>query len=439
MKKFFCILAVMVFLSINNITYADNNIQSDSNNKIFKVKSGLRSYRGVKSSDEKILIKPIYYDIITDNENYYAITFPQYAVYSLDGKKLLDIPNSSIEYYNGDFAIIHDENGYYLSDSKGKKLSKYYYSMMIEPYFNKVILFYENDENEYAGVINSYGKILISPSIAGNNKPIYAYPTENGGITSVFVNNADFSTKTFFFIDNKGQKTQIDEEAFYKYSNKYVDAQNEYTTYTANWAFDNDSDGAEIIKWGIEEDDNTIIDKKYEKTSVAIGNKKYFGYKSNNLWGVKKFENEETILQPLFDKDIKVVNEYILVNKAPLGIYFDKNFKKLFELNNVELGSKFKDGFAVVHKNDKYKNLYGFINEKGEVVIPCKYQYAENFSEGLASVQNEKGLWGYIDKNGKIVINFKYKYATSFENNTARATTIDERHIKINKEGKEIQ
>lgn len=166
-------------------------------------------------------------------------------------------------------------------------------------------------------------------------------------------------------------------------------------------------------------------------------------------------------------------------NAEDLWCYFDRDGKKLFETH--EGGpSQFSNGFACkyISKEDQYHfidkegkpafgdkkwvwaenfsdgmalvfdgNGWGFINTKGELVIPCQYQSraeenpesfhdgmalvvvdpaserqsfidktgkrafekefntAFSFSEGLASVyDNEEDCWGYIDKTGKLVI-----------------------------------
>ncbi len=48
-------------------------------------------------------------------------------------------------------------------------------------------------------------------------------------------------------------------------------------------------------------------------------------------------------------------------------------------------------------------NGIGFVNRKGEFVIPPRFSAVHPFSEGLAAVA-EKDLWGYIDKTGNFVI-----------------------------------
>ncbi len=56
---------------------------------------------------------------------------------------------------------------------------------------------------------------------------------------------------------------------------------------------------------------------------------------------------------------------------------------------------------------------WGYINEKGEVVIDYQFKDAELFSdEGLAPVKEKK--WGFIDKSGKLVIPMDYDISAGF-------------------------
>lgn len=57
--------------------------------------------------------------------------------------------------------------------------------------------------------------------------------------------------------------------------------------------------------------------------------------------------------------------------------------------------------------------LYGYVNAKGEYVIPAKYEQASSFCEGLARIKiNNK--WGFIDPTGKVVIQPQFEYADDF-------------------------
>src|SRR5262249_2011203 len=67
------------------------------------------------------------------------------------------------------------------------------------------------------------------------------------------------------------------------------------------------------------------------------------------------------------------------------------------------------EGLARWHKPDD-NNIYGFIDTKGKLVIPFKYDDVTYFSEGLALVRKGGKAWGFIDKKNKEVIAFSEKY-----------------------------
>jgi hypothetical protein len=78
---------------------------------------------------------------------------------------------------------------------------------------------------------------------------------------------------------------------------------------------------------------------------------------------------------------------------------------------------------------------YGYIDTKGNVVTPCIYLTARNFSEGYACVENEDGNFGFIDKQGNTVIPFKYKQIGSFSEGLASFRTKDNDKGYLNKKG----
>lgn len=80
--------------------------------------------------------------------------------------------------------------------------------------------------------------------------------------------------------------------------------------------------------------------------------------------------------------------------------------------------------------------FWGYINEKGNVIVKPKYLSAMDFSEGLAAVR-EKGTYGYIDENGKYEIEPKFDFAESFNNGIARVY-IDGVPFFIDKKGKTL-
>lgn len=72
-----------------------------------------------------------------------------------------------------------------------------------------------------------------------------------------------------------------------------------------------------------------------------------------------------------------------------------------------------------VHFQNEENLKWGYINEKGRIVITIKYDFAENFCDGIAKVKLNDKL-GYIDKTGNVVIPIKYSYIDKFEEGLAR-------------------
>ena len=64
---------------------------------------------------------------------------------------------------------------------------------------------------------------------------------------------------------------------------------------------------------------------------------------------------------------------------------------------------RFSDGLAAVTRDGVN---YGYINNRGEMVIPPMFKYARAFTEGLGLVQTQTGTWGLIDRTGKMVTSF---------------------------------
>ena len=46
---------------------------------------------------------------------------------------------------------------------------------------------------------------------------------------------------------------------------------------------------------------------------------------------------------------------------------------------------------------------FGFIDTNGDVIIPCIWTEADNFSDGHARVKDEDGNWYTIDKSGNVI------------------------------------
>lgn len=196
------------------------------------------------------------------------------------------------------------------------------------------------------------------------------------------------------YIDHRGRyviQPQYDEAGDFSEGLAKVAIKNGYT-----------SSGDDVYNYGfIDKNGNFVISPKYNYAEdfsnglakVFIGEVDYIGWKTGK-WGV--INKEGTVVA---------------------NIKYD------------DLGD-FSDGLAYA----KIGGRYGFIDEKGEMVIPpqfevpiCLFSYdcwgSMNFSEGLARVF-VKGKYGFIDKKGGFVTEPKFENATDFCNGVA--------YVKVN-------
>ena len=92
--------------------------------------------------------------------------------------------------------------------------------------------------------------------------------------------------------------------------------------------------------------------------------------------------------------------------------------------------SVFFDGLARVMKDGKH----GYINLKNETVIPFTFDFADDFKNGMARVQ-KGGKFGWIDLSGKEVITLQYANAYNFADGLAPVKTAEGNWGYINPQG----
>ncbi|MFW5838228.1 MAG: WG repeat-containing protein, partial [Desulfovibrionaceae bacterium] len=95
-----------------------------------------------------------------------------------------------------------------------------------------------------------------------------------------------------------------------------------------------------------------------------------------------------------------------------------------------EYADEFSEGLAAVALDGRF----GFIDPAGEVVVPLKYEDARAFSEGLAAVMQE-GLFGYLAKTGAMVISPAFPDARGFSEGLAAAADESGLYGYIDKSG----
>ncbi len=85
-----------------------------------------------------------------------------------------------------------------------------------------------------------------------------------------------------------------------------------------------------------------------------------------------------------------------------IGYRLSADTSKVVIPATYEEGLPFSEGLAGIQMNGKG----GFINAKGEMIVPAEYEKLGIFMNGKAWVK--KGLWGIIDASNKVIVEFLY-------------------------------
>ena len=87
----------------------------------------------------------------------------------------------------------------------------------------------------------------------------------------------------------------------------------------------------------------------------------------------------------------------------------------------------FSEGLSMSYYDDHDDIKIGFMDKTGRDVIPCIYDDAGDFHEGLARVARNK-KWGFVDKTGREVVPCKYEAVYDFHEEMARVCVGGEWH-----------
>lgn len=122
----------------------------------------------------------------------------------------------------------------------------------------------------------------------------------------------------------------------------------------------------------------------------------------------------------------------------------DENGEVLFT-SKAKYVSAFENGLAKVYMQEwdgkQWNQGYGFINKKGELVIPAIYKSCHDFDDSLVTwVQDNDKKWWLINREGKIIPTKNYsKVGSFFKINDGISAVYDgEKMGFIDRTGKEI-
>lgn len=152
----------------------------------------------------------------------------------------------------------------------------------------------------------------------------------------------------------------------------------------------------------------------------------------------------------IIDKSFQIIDSYRCWNEKNANVcenglimisykggtyrYYNQTFQNRMPGEYLK-ATEFIEGYAIVEPSSEW---IGILSKDGSIKLFSKEKYIkiENFSEGLAAVQNPQGLWGYLDTNGQEVIPCQYKAADPFKEGLAGVQDNENNLYYISKNGK---
>lgn len=163
------------------------------------------------------------------------------------------------------------------------------------------------------------------------------------------------------------------------------------------------------------QDDKYGIIDEFEEVKIPF---EYTGIKYNekaNLFIAETSEYKTALIDKDFNIKVTGILSEINTEKSYIRMRVDDGYK-YYDFNCDEEQSKkvLPDNTLFLNKKD---GKYGFVDEKGNVVVDYIYDDAtEQNQYGFAGVKRN-GLWGSIDRDGKIVIDPKYNLENNLQIN----------------------
>lgn len=179
----------------------------------------------------------------------------------------------------------------------------------------------------------------------------------------------------------------------------------------------------------------------------GCNNRALIPFEHDGLSGYKD-ERGKVVIQPqyIFAEDFSKYGIAAVCDLKPNWIYIDTRGKFVIKPMFYDNGyDPFTEGLARYEENRKI----GFFNEKGDKVIPAKFEFAFPFQNGFSLVAKgvkrvkdgehtliQADKWGFIDKKGKLTIPFKFDdFLSPFEEPVVARMVIDGKEVWINRKG----
>lgn len=319
-----------------------------------------------------------------------------------------------------------DEKGIFVSefiDDNGKSIYKVPKEKRIEESCDAslgVVPFfvYDANGNELYGYVNMNDNVLVEPIYGGagnfNEDGLASVCSVEGKYGLVNINGevvcepiysriGEFSENLAVVETSEGKCGFIDTDGKFVINPVY----NSAGSFSEGMAAVETDDG----KWGyIDVNGNYVINPAYDSAEgfseglafVKCGDKYYYIDHAGSML----IECSDSQSWRSFHEGYKLVE-----GENGRFAYMDKNGKLITDYEYLQSSGDFCNGFAMVSSDGRK----GFINTEGEIVIDLQFSDASNFTaDGHALVRTINKQYGYINSDGTWLFEPQFDYATEF-------------------------
>lgn len=168
------------------------------------------------------------------------------------------------------------------------------------------------------------------------------------------------------------------------------------------------ANGCRIVK----RDDNHmgIINSRYELVVPCIYQSIGWGYEGENFYRAWKEDKTgaidtagRTVIPLVYGQLNLFRNGRALARKDSLYGFIDKKGNVLIPFAYSQAFPEFENGLCAVKLHGKW----GFIDTTGRMVIAPQYDEVRRFESTITGVKLN-GRWGFIDRKGKLVVDYRY-------------------------------
>lgn len=335
----------------------------------------------------KIVEKKV--DENTATEDEYLNVF-DYYMNSFKTKEAFSVIKKGIDKTNSNELIKKYEQYRYLYDLHS---TKYIY---IEPTVNNTIM--PVYDGEKWGYISSGGGTVISPRFDS------VTPFSEDGIAAVSENGRFFTINKdddMYGLDDNPETTRIQE--------------------VCN-IFGNCIIAKKDNKYSIFDYDFRILSEQYKFDEITRGSHGVIVGKNGEEWLIVNLSNGNVVLRGIEDVAVNSYGSVFRDEKAMVKIggkwhLIDIFGKDVIQQTFENAKAPESNGLiAVADSND----MWGFINNNGELVIDYQYYDAYSFSDEVAAVQIYNDSWIYISKYNVPISDEEFKEAKPFHNGVSQ-------------------